>query len=143
MEGSNISSLTDSYLSQYEKERIGDSNGEEEILSLNESIESNGNMDIADNQHENNSSEQDELTTLNQRVKAIFSLLPDEFCTEKNYANAVSTIEHPRTVRLSCLLSEKCFVILRFVFISTTWLKISYCDARSVINMSTQFMAKI
>ena len=100
-------------------------------------------MDIADNQHENNSSEQDEITTLNQRVKEIFCLIPREFCTNKNYSNAVSILEHPRTVRLSCLLSEKCFVILTFVFISTTWLKISYCDARSVINMSTQFMAKI
>jgi hypothetical protein len=98
-DGTNISSLTESVVSRYGNQ-ITDPYDGDEIFSLNLSIEQNGN--IHNNQHENNSSEQDEITTLNQRVKEIFCLIPREFCTNKNFANAVSILEHPRTVSLSC-----------------------------------------
>jgi hypothetical protein len=100
-DGTNISSLTESVVSRYGNQ-ITDPYDGDEIFSLNLSIEQNGNVNIHNNQHENNSSEQDEITTLNQRVKEIFCLIPREFCTNKNFANAVSILEHPRTVSLSC-----------------------------------------
>jgi len=100
-EGTNISSLTKSIASRYGNQ-ITDPYDGDEIFSRNISIEQNGNVNIDNNQHDTNSSEQDEITTLNQRVKEIFSLIPREFCTNKNYANAVSILEHQRTVRLSC-----------------------------------------
>ena len=141
-EETNISSLTESVASRYGN-LITDLYDRGENFSLNLSIEENENVNNDNNQHENNLSEQDKITTLNQRVKEIFCLIPREFCTNKNYSNAVSILEHPRTVRLSCLLSEKYFVIIIFVFISTPCIKKSSCDARSVFTVSTQFMAKI
>ena len=81
-EGTNISSLTESVASRY-RDQITDLYDRDENFSLNLSIEENGNVNNDNNQHENNLSEQDEITTLNHRVKEIFCLISRNFCTNK------------------------------------------------------------